>query len=166
MGLGRALAHCTMPIGCPPPWAAMADGDDEMEDGITAGDIRSDETLGIDRSEQPGLGGDSSVLEEYGKDTVPDDEPEKPAVEEAEREPILPGTDPEMPKDLEADAARAPPDPTLPKKGHEVQEGPSQALAGLAHKSLDPNDPAMKAEKGKPRAGASGNLEQGGLAWR
>ena len=131
----------------------MADGDNE-EDGITAGDARPDETMGIDKSEQAGLGGEASVLEEYGKDTVPDDEPEKPVVEEAEREPTLPGTDPDVPRDLEAE--RAPPDHTLPRKGHEVREGPAEPLARLAHKSLDPNDPA---EKRPHRSSESGNVE-------
>lgn len=129
----------------------MADGDDEpTEDGVTAADASLDETLGIDRSEQSGLGGEASVLEEYGKDTVPDDEPERPVVEEGEREPVLPGTDPDMPKDLEA--GRVGPDPTLPKKGHEVQEGPSKPVAGLAHKSLDLRD--SKESGNSPSGGA------------
>lgn len=124
----------------------MADGDNDDE-GVTAGDVRPDDALGIDRSEQSGLGGDSSVLEEYGKDTEPDDAPERPAVEEDEREPTLPGTDPEMPRDLEAE--RSGPDPTLPKVGHEVQEGPSQPLAHLRGQSLDPaEEKARKAQAG------------------
>lgn len=130
----------------------MADGDDEtVDEGITAAEVSLEETLGIDRSEQSGLGGEASVLEEYGKDTVPDDAPEKPVVEEAEREPVLPGTDPEMPKDLEAE--RVGPDPTLPKVGHEVREGPSKPVAGLAHRSLDPRDPKETASQEGGKAG-------------
>jgi len=101
----------------------MPDGDNE-DDGVTAADVRADETLGLDRSEQPGLGGEASVLEEYGTDTVPDDLPEPP---QAPLEPPLPGTDPELPKDLEAAQARAPPDPNLPPKGHELKPGIARA---------------------------------------
>lgn len=117
-----------------------------MPDETTADDVRADETLGIDRSEQSGLGGDS-VLEEYGKDTLPDDEPgDKVAAAEvgtpedgATMEPVLPGSDPEMPKDLEAE--RGGPDPNLPKKGHEVREGPQEVLSDLKRKALDPGAP-------------------------
>jgi hypothetical protein len=91
---------------------------DDEDDGVTAGDARADETMGLDRSEQPGLGGEASVLEEYGEDTVPDDLPEPP---QAPLEPPLPGTDPDLPKDLEAE--RGGPDPTLPPKGHELKPG-------------------------------------------
>ena len=111
----------------------MPNGEDD-NDGVTAGEARADETLGIDRSEQSGLGGDSSVLEEYGKDTVPDDEPEKPVVEEADLEPALPGTDPDVPADLASE--KGGPDPTLPAPGHELREGPSKAVAGIRGEPL------------------------------
>jgi hypothetical protein len=130
----------------------MADGDDD-NDGVTAGEARMDETLGIDRSEQSGLGGDSSVLEEYGKDTVPDDEPEKPMVADAEREPVLPGTDPDVPADLARE--KGAPDPTLPAPGHELREGPSKAVAGIRGNPLaEHHEHPVQA-----KAGASGNVE-------
>ncbi|HET6399090.1 MAG TPA: hypothetical protein VFH47_06010, partial [Candidatus Thermoplasmatota archaeon] len=60
-----------------------------MDDRVN-GDARIDETFGIDKTEQAGLGGDTSVLEAYGEDIERDDlpEPEGPAFE-----PILPGSD-------------------------------------------------------------------------
>ena len=88
----------------------MADDENDRTE-----DVRADETQGIDRSEQPGLGGGSSVFEQYGKDTEPDDAPERP---EPSEEPTLPGSDPEMPRDLEAE--RGPPDADLPPPGHEI----------------------------------------------
>lgn len=89
------------------------DGDERDE-----GEPRADEALGIDRSEQSGLGGESSVLEEYGEDTVPDDLPERP---DAPRQATFPGSDPELPRDLEV--AEGGPDPTLPEPGHELKPG-------------------------------------------
>lgn len=115
-----------------------------MPEARTSDDARPDEALGIDRSEQPGLGGDSSVLEEYGKDTYPDDGPEHEVPAEGERQPTLPGTDPEVPRDVEAE--RGGPDRNLPKLGHEVREGPQDVVADLKHKSLDPKDRAGTAE--------------------
>ena len=86
------------------------------------GEPRADETLGIDRSEQSGLGGDSSVLEEYGEDTDPTDHlPERAEAKEA----VLPGTDPDVPKDLAAEGGI--PDPNLPLPGHELKPGISKA---------------------------------------
>lgn len=115
-----------------------------MADDTDSGEPRADETLGIDRSEQSGLGGNTSVLEEYGKDTVRDDLPEKPVLEAEDKEPVLPGTDPDVPKDVVEE--RGGPDPTLPKLGHEVREGPQKAVAGLKHRSLDPMDPSGNVE--------------------
>lgn len=87
------------------------------------GEPRADETLGIDRSEQSGLGGDSSVLEEYGVDTDPTDAmAEKP---EAPLEAALPGTDPDLPADLAVPEGG--PDPTLPEPGHELKPGIAKA---------------------------------------
>lgn len=67
----------------------------DREDGTTGNDVvmddvRIDEVHGIDRSEQSGLGGDSSVLEAYGTDVERDDLPEP---EDVPFEPILPGSD-------------------------------------------------------------------------
>jgi hypothetical protein len=89
---------------------------DEDSEGVTAGDVRVDETLGIDKSEQSGLGGEASVLEEYGKDTEDDDLPEKAPLGEA----VLQGSDPDVPKDLANEHGA--PDSTLPKPGHETHK--------------------------------------------
>src|SRR5437868_6953487 len=102
-----------MDIGVGPSSRGMPD---EEDDGVTAGDVRADETLGIDKSEQAGLGGEASVLEEYGKDTEPDDLPEQPPLDEA----VLPGTDPDVPADLAREPGK--PDPNLPAPGHETHK--------------------------------------------
>lgn len=124
------------------------------------GEPRADETLGIDRSEQPGLGGDSSVLEEYGEDTVRDDLPERPDVP---LEAPLPGTDPDLPTDLAVADGGA--DPNLPLPGHELKPGISKAGDAPLKRPQDLRQSieagqAEEARQGGERlAGASGNVE-------
>ena len=121
------------------------------------GEPRADETLGIDRSEQSGLGGDSSVLEEYGEDTDPTDH----LAERAEsKEPVLPGTDPDVPKDLAAEGGA--PDPNLPQPGHELKPGISKAGDAPLKRPQDLKaalDEAEQKEPAQAETGASGNVE-------
>jgi hypothetical protein len=124
------------------------------------GEPRADGTLGIDRSEQPGLGGDSSVLEEYGEDADPTDHlPERADA----KEPVLPGTDPDVPGDLAAEGGA--PDPNLPLPGHELKPGISKAGDAPLKRPQDLSDSieagqAEEARKGgEAGAGASGNVE-------
>lgn len=133
----------------------MADGDEDGGEGVTAGDVRVDETLGIDRSEQPGLGGNASVLEEYGEDTAPDDLPEAP---QAPLEAALPGTDPELPRDLEV--AEGGPDPTLPLPGDELKPGLSKGGDSPLKRPEHLREALEDAEKaeGSSVAGEQGNL--------
>lgn len=132
------------------PWRVASEGmaDDE-------GEPRADETLGIDRSEQSGLGGDSSVLEEYGKDTDPTDHlPERAEAKEA----VLPGTDPDVPKDLAAEGGA--PDPNLPLPGHELKPGISKAGDAPLKRPQDLQAALEEArEKEKTAPDASGNVE-------
>ncbi len=122
------------------------------------GEPRADETLGIDRSEQSGLGGDSSVLEEYGQDTDPTDH--LPDHGEA-REPVLPGTDPDVPRDLAKAGGIA--DPNLPEPGHELKPGISKAGDSALKRPQDLKNAIAAAEQRERRApvepGASGNVE-------
>lgn len=119
------------------------------------GEPRADEALGIDRSEQSGLGGDSSVLEEYGEDTDPTDNlAERPEAKEA----VLPGTDPDVPRDL----ATAPgaPDPNLPLPGHELKPGISKAGDAPLKRPQDLQDALAAAEKdAETQPDSSGNVE-------
>lgn len=122
------------------------------------GEPRADEALGIDRSEQPGLGGDSSVLEEYGEDTDPTDH----LAERAEaREPVLPGTDPDVPRDLAK--AGGIPDPNLPEPGHELKPGISKAGDSALKRPQDLRDAIAAAERKESTdtvaSDASGNRE-------
>jgi hypothetical protein len=120
------------------------------------GEPRADETLGIDRSEQAGLGGDSSVLEEYGEDTDPTDHlPERPEA----KEPVLPGTDPDVPKDLAAEGGA--PDPNLPFPGHELKPGISKAGDAPLKRPQDLKESLEAAEQEEQtrEPGASGNVE-------
>ncbi|MEA3166938.1 MAG: hypothetical protein QOJ26_1817 [Thermoplasmata archaeon] len=122
------------------------------------GEPRADAELGIDRSEQSGLGGDSSVLEEYGEDTDPTDNlPER--VEAPE--PVLPGTDPDVPKDLAAEGGA--PDPNLPLPGHELKPGLSKAGDAPLKRPQDLQAAIEAAEQAeqqeKVQPGASGNTE-------
>lgn len=106
------------------------------------GEPRADEALGIDRSEQAGLGGDSSVLEEYGEDSDPTDHlPERADA----REPVLPGTDPDVPRDLAT--AGGIPDPNLPEPGHELKPGISKAGDAALKRPQDVKDAIAEAER-------------------
>jgi len=132
------------------PWRLASEcmADDE-------GEPRADEALGIDRSEQSGLGGDSSVLEEYGEDSDPTDHlPERAEA----KEPVLPGTDPDVPKDLAAEGGA--PDPNLPLPGHELKPGISKAGDAPLKRPQDLQAALDEAEK-RDQAGpdASGNVE-------
>ncbi|MHB1261539.1 MAG: hypothetical protein ACYC2H_07465 [Thermoplasmatota archaeon] len=122
------------------------------------GEPRADETLGIDRSEQSGLGGDSSVLEEYGRDTDPTDH----LAEHADaHEAVLPGTDPDVPRDLAKAGGIA--DPNLPEPGHELKPGISKAGDSALKRPQDLRDSIAAAEENERTApvepGASGNVE-------
>jgi hypothetical protein len=115
------------------------------DDETTGEDVRVDEVMGIDHSEQSGLGGDSSVLEEYGEDTDPTDAmAEKP---EVPLEQPLPGTDPDVPADLAL--AEGGPDPTLPQPGHELKPGIAQAA----------DAPLKRPKDAKDAMDTSGNVE-------
>jgi hypothetical protein len=119
------------------------------------GEPRADETLGIDRSEQAGLGGEASVLEEYGEDTHPDDLPEKPSMP---LEAPLPGTDPDLPADLAV--ADGGPDPNLPLPGHELKPGISKAGDAPLKRPGDLREAIEASDVGEQaRTGASGNVE-------
>ena len=119
------------------------------------GEPRADEALGIDRSEQSGLGGDSSVLEEYGEDSDPTDHlPERSEAKEA----VLPGTDPDVPRDL-ATAGGAP-DPNLPLPGHELKPGISKAGDAPLKRPQDLQAVLEEArERDATGPDASGNVE-------
>ena len=122
------------------------------------GEPRADEALGIDRSEQSGLGGDSSVLEEYGRDTDPTDHlAQRPESHEA----VLPGTDPDVPRDLATSGGIA--DPNLPEPGHELKPGISKAGDAGLKRPQDLRDAIAQAEQRERtdpiEAGASGNVE-------
>lgn len=118
------------------------------------GEPRAEATLGIDRSEQPGLGGDSSVLEEYGEDTDPTDHlPERGTA----AEPVLPGTDPDVPKDLATEHGGR--DPNLPLPGHELKPGISKAGDAPLKRPQDLRDSIEAAEQEAARSGASGTME-------
>jgi hypothetical protein len=123
------------------------------EDGEDRGEPRADETLGIDRSEQAGLGGEPSVLEEYGVDTVPDDLPEPP---EAPLEAPFPGSDPDLPRDLEV--AEPGPDPTLPEPGHELKPGISRRGDAPLKRPDDLREILRRDSTGDGDAGEPGNL--------
>jgi hypothetical protein len=119
----------------------------------TDAEPRADEALGIDRSEQPGLGGDSSVLEEYGEDTLADDLPERPL---KPLEAPFPGSDPELPRDLEV--AEGGPDPTLPEPGHELKPGIAKRADAPLKRPDDLREQIAREATDDGDAGEPGNL--------
>lgn len=119
----------------------------------TGDEPRADETLGIDRSEQAGLGGDSSVLEEYGDDTLADDLPEQPL---KPLEAPLPGSDPELPRDLEVPEGG--PDPTLPEPGHELKPGIAKRADAPLKRPDDLREQIERESTDDGDAGEPGNL--------
>lgn len=126
-----------------------------MADETNPGDTRVDRTLGIDRSEQAGLGGEPSVLEEYGDDTLADDLPERPR---GPLEASLPGTDPELPVDLQV--AEGGPDPDLPRPGHELKPGIAQEADSPLKRpdALRESIAQASRDEGSGVAGEPGNL--------
>jgi hypothetical protein len=119
----------------------------------TEGEPRADETLGIDRSEQAGLGGEPSVLEEYGDDTIPDDLPERPP---KPLEAPFPGSDPELPRDLEIPEGG--PDPTLPEPGHEMRPGIAKRADAPLKRPDDLREAIARESTDAGDAGEPGNL--------
>jgi hypothetical protein len=124
-----------------------------MPDTEDEGEPRADATLGIDRSEQAGLGGEPSVLEEYGDDTLPDDLPERPLVP---LEAPFPGSDPDLPRDLEV--AEGGPDPTLPEPGHELKPGIAKRADAPLKRPDDLREAIARESTDEGAAGEPGNL--------